>query len=299
MTRAKELEIPDYIKQVETLFNYEVIAYQLSEQQARLIYPKYKDESINWSQEESERMPTLNINLPFSKLILTAEFAVMANSRLYQIQNFVGQRIFRDETGKIVTDYKNKSKYVFNRQDLGNNSLSGVKIQFDWYNDVIYTLTDKSVFAAKSLPEGYDSNEKLGRNKYKLDLLDSFILVSFDIPTKLGVSEASSIFAIKEADLLSTDEEVHISVINAIKYIQQILMEERTGFWMDTPTCKVELVSQYCLENTPVRPGNKLLCIDIQNNFSLFNVFDIDWNEGKIYYLTSYNASTFNAIIRD
>ena len=148
-----ELKIPKLISETVPLFNYAIIAYRLSEAQARFIYPKYKDETVNWDENKRMIMPDMPINLPFKEIIETNQFKSMV---IYFLTNLkAGLRIYKGELVKTsdTSDLKDldlvKNKITVHlKRHQGESSIEGTKLYIDFEQNTLYTLIDSTALCA-------------------------------------------------------------------------------------------------------------------------------------------------------
>lgn len=149
----EELILPKTVKTINPIFDYNLVAYRLTEAQARFAFPKYRDESINWNDDERSLMPDFNIDLPFDELVKdpTGEFNLIVFSRLQNVRVHKAELIKSSLTSNLnpeLPDLDTHKVILHNRKDFGNESMAGHKVHIDFYNNIVYTLTHSSSFCA-------------------------------------------------------------------------------------------------------------------------------------------------------
>jgi hypothetical protein len=159
------IPLPLEVQRIVPIFNYQLVAWQLSLPQARFAYPKFRDEVVNFNEDERSQIPELNTSLPFNEIIKDPNFIIVTNSRLNNIKVYEAQLISSSCNIKDINTDRNKlyykalnhlhldtEKLILNvRKDFGDESISGMKCHVDYYNDVVYTLADPSSFSSYQL----------------------------------------------------------------------------------------------------------------------------------------------------
>lgn len=123
-----------------------------------------------------------------------------------------------------------------------------------------------------------------------LQLLKNNILISFPNPDFLTVEYISQQFKIAKEDLQSTNTNTHETIMSQLMSV----FASSIGA-VNVNTALVESTSS---EITDVQKGDNLLCVDTQNNFMIGKSFDIDFNLGRVYFVTEFLPTKFNAIIK-
>lgn len=144
----RENQLPEIVSKIQPLFNYNLVAYQLSESQARFAYPKYKDGGVNWNADEKAQIPELNIDLPFEDLIGQKDgiFEIITLSRLNNIRVYKSKLL--QASLKSDIHFIPEKSTLYNRKDFGDESLAGLKVHIDYYNNTVYSLVDSYSISA-------------------------------------------------------------------------------------------------------------------------------------------------------
>lgn len=152
----EKLIVPEIVLKTQPLFNYNIIAYRLSEAQARLIYPKYKDESVNWDENKRLLMPDMPINLPYAEIIETNEFQSIVVQFLSNLRAglkiYKGELVMTSKSGNLKQlDLKNNKIIIHLTKHQGETSIEGTKLFIDFHQNTLYTIIDSSAICAYEL----------------------------------------------------------------------------------------------------------------------------------------------------
>ena len=123
-----------------------------------------------------------------------------------------------------------------------------------------------------------------------LQLLKNIILVSFPTPDFLTVEYISQQFKITKEDLQSLDKDVHERLISEL----MTFLASTIG----AVSVNKALVESVGPGITDVQKGDTILCIDTHNNFMIGKAYDIDFNLGRVYFLTEFLPTKFNTKIK-
>lgn len=297
------IKTPEKIKKLSPIFDYQVIAWQLTEKEARAVYPKYSDGITNFSEDEKMAFPDLDIeNKPFLDLINDPIFNQIAIIRANELKIYQGQLLQNSITNST------EALIINARQDLGSENLCGHKYHIDYFNNIIYTLSDRLSFSSIERMDNpiledapilqYPKLKPMRNLKLShpnLNLFDNQILLSFDLPSYATANNLSEILKLDINRF--TDESQHQELIKEIRAILAYDYNLHTNSVVATVENIGNLKDEYL--EYKINIGTKLLAVQPEHNFRIAQMYDIDWVKNKIYFITDFNATKLIAILND